>query len=33
MGYEHERFTFSSQGLDQKLTGVEPAHVIDTLIA
>jgi hypothetical protein len=33
MGYDHERFTFSSQGLDQKLTGVEPAHVVDALIA
>ena len=32
MGIDHERFTFKSQGLDQRLTGVEPAHVIKDLI-
>jgi len=33
LGYDHERFTFRYQGLDQKLTGVEPCHVIPELIA
>ncbi|MEZ0266045.1 MAG: DUF1501 domain-containing protein, partial [Phycisphaerae bacterium] len=33
LGIEHERFTYKYQGLDQKLTGVEPAKVIDALIA
>ena len=33
MGIDHERFTFKSQGLDQRLTGVEPAHVIPALIS
>ncbi len=33
MGFDHERFTYRSQGLDSKLTGVEPAHVIESLIA
>ena len=33
MGIDHERFTFKSQGLDQRLTGVEPAKVIQELIA
>ncbi len=28
----HEKFTFKYQGLDQKLTGVEPAKVIKDLI-
>ena len=28
LGFDHERFTFKFQGLDQKLTGVEPAHVV-----
>ncbi len=32
MGFDHERFTYRYQGLDQKLTGVEPAHVISDLI-
>ncbi len=31
--YDHERFTYRYQGLDQKLTGVEPAHVITPLLA
>jgi hypothetical protein len=30
---DHERFTFKFQGLDQRLTGVESAHVIKDLIA
>jgi hypothetical protein len=33
LGFDHERFTVRYQGLDQKLTGVEPAHVIKELIA
>ncbi|HTI71343.1 MAG TPA: DUF1501 domain-containing protein [Candidatus Limnocylindria bacterium] len=33
MGIEHERFTYKYQGLDQKLTGVEQARVIQELIA
>ena len=33
LGFDHERFTYKYQGLDQKLTGVEPAKVIQDLIA
>jgi len=33
LGFDHERFTYKYQGLDQKLTGVEPAHVIQELLA
>jgi len=33
MGFDHERFTYRYQGLDQKLTGVEPAKVIKALMA
>jgi len=33
MGIEHERFSYRSQGLDFKLTGVEPARVVRDLIA
>jgi hypothetical protein len=33
IGFEHEKFSFRSQGLDQRLTGVEPAHVIKELLA
>jgi hypothetical protein len=33
LGIDHERFTFRSQGLDQKLTGVEHAHVIREILA
>lgn len=32
MGMDNERFTYKFQGLDQKLTGVEPAKVIKELI-
>jgi hypothetical protein len=32
LGIDHERFTFKHQGLDQRLTGVEPAKVIRELI-
>src|SRR5687768_1934645 len=33
LGFEHERLIFRHQGLDAKLTGVEPAHVIKALLA
>lgn len=33
LGFEHERFSYKYQGLDQRLTGVEPAHVIKALLA
>jgi uncharacterized protein (DUF1501 family) len=33
LGIDNERFTFRYQGLDQRLTGVEPARVINDLIA
>jgi len=32
LGYDHERLTFRYQGLDQRLTGVLPARVIDGLL-
>ena len=33
LGYDHSRFTYRYQGLDQKLTGVEHAKVIKGLLA
>jgi hypothetical protein len=33
LGFDHEKFTFRYQGLDQRLTGVEPAKVIPELLA
>lgn len=33
LGMDHERFTFRFLGLDQRLSGVEPARVINALIA
>jgi len=33
LGIDHERFTFKNQGLDLRLTGVEPARVINELLA
>ncbi len=33
MGFNHERFTFKAQGLEQKLTGVVPAKVVHDLLA
>jgi hypothetical protein len=33
LGFDHERFTFKHQGLDQKLTGVIPARVIKEVLA
>jgi hypothetical protein len=32
LGIDHTRFTYKFQGLDQKLTGVEPAHVVKELL-
>jgi hypothetical protein len=32
LGFDHERFTFKYQGLAQRLTGVEQAHVIQDLL-
>ena len=32
LGYDHQRFSVRHQGLDQRLTGVEPAQVIRELI-
>jgi hypothetical protein len=33
LGFDHERFSYKHQGLDQRLTGVEPAKVIKELLA
>ncbi len=33
LGIDHQRFTYKFQGLDFKLTGVEPAHVISDILA
>ncbi|MFM8705976.1 MAG: DUF1501 domain-containing protein, partial [Planctomycetia bacterium] len=33
MGIDHERFTFKFQGLDQRLTGVEPQRVVREILA
>ncbi len=33
LGIDHTRFTYQFQGLDQKLTGVEHAHVVKELLA
>jgi Protein of unknown function (DUF1501) len=33
LGFDHERFTYRYQGLDQRLTGVEKSHVITPLLA
>ena len=33
LGMDHERFTYRYQGLDQRLSGVEPARVVKELIA
>jgi arylsulfatase A-like enzyme len=32
MGIDHERFTYRHQGLDFRLTGVEPAKVVKGLL-
>ncbi|MDB6080330.1 MAG: hypothetical protein JWO82_4077 [Akkermansiaceae bacterium] len=33
MGLDHEKLTYKFQGLDQKLTGVEPASVVNGVLA
>ncbi|MEM8710734.1 MAG: DUF1501 domain-containing protein [Planctomycetota bacterium] len=33
MGIEHERFTFRSQGLDMRLTGVEKARIVNEILS
>jgi len=33
LGFDHERFTYKFQGLQQRLTGVLPARVIEELLA
>lgn len=33
LGIDHQRFTFPSQGLDQRLTGVEPAAPVKEILA
>jgi uncharacterized protein (DUF1501 family) len=33
LGIDHQRFTFKYQGLDQRLTGVEPANVVKAIIS
>jgi hypothetical protein len=33
MGIDHSRFTYKFQGLDQRLTGVEPAKVVKAILA
>jgi hypothetical protein len=32
LGFDHQRFTYKYQGLDQRLTGVEPARVVKELL-
>jgi hypothetical protein len=32
LGINHEKFTFKFQGLDQRLTGVEPAKVVQGIL-
>ncbi|MEM9585699.1 MAG: DUF1501 domain-containing protein [Planctomycetota bacterium] len=33
MGIDHERFVYPFQGLDQRLTGVEPSRVVNEILA
>jgi uncharacterized protein (DUF1501 family) len=33
LGFDHKRFSYRYQGLDQRLTGVEPASVVQELLA
>jgi hypothetical protein len=33
LGFDHERFTYRYLGVDQRLTGVEPARIVETLLA
>ncbi len=32
LGIDHRRFSYKFQGLDMKLTGVEPAHVVEQIL-
>ena len=32
LGIDHRKFTYKFQGLDMKLTGVEPAHVVEQIL-
>jgi hypothetical protein len=32
LGIDHARFSFKAQGLDQRLTGVEPARVVREIL-
>jgi hypothetical protein len=33
LGIDHMRFSYKSQGLDTRLTGVEPCKIVQELIA
>ena len=33
LGIDHQRLTFKFQGLEQRLTGVEPARVVQEILA
>lgn len=33
LGFDHERLTFPHKGLDARLTGVEPAHIVRDILA
>ena len=33
LGIDHNRFTYKFRGLDQRITGVEDAHVADEILA
>ena len=33
LGFDHQSFTYRYQGLDQRLTGVEQARVVQELLA
>ncbi|MFM7112344.1 MAG: DUF1501 domain-containing protein, partial [Planctomycetota bacterium] len=33
LGIDHERFTYRFQGLDMRLTGVEPSRVVKEILA
>ena len=32
LGIDHERFTYRHQGLDFKLTGVEPSRIVEEIL-
>jgi arylsulfatase A-like enzyme len=33
LGFDHEKLAFKYQGLDQRLTGVEPSKVVTDILA